>query len=296
VKRVLIMAVTLVTLLSFTACGGETQEEESLPSAQEVVDGVVDSMTNTTSYQFEMGMTVDMTGEAEGETFDMNMDMDGSGVIDLEANDMMMDMSMNMAVPGEDEIDMDMAMYLVEGMLYMKMTNPILGGPPMWMKFEVPEEALDEMSAEINQTQLYLEMFETGQVEVTGSATVDGIDCYVVEIIPDIEQLWQLAMDQMQLAGQVPADITDIGIESFPEILKSFSVKYWIAKDTYYIAKADMDMALEITPEAVGYPEEEGIVNMDMKISMLMYDYNQPVDIILPPEAENAAEVPMPES
>lgn len=298
-KRVIIMAITLIMALSITACGGEQQEEkikeEGLPSAQEVVDRVIKSLTDTKSYQFSMSMNMDMTGEAEGETIDMTMDMDGSGAIDLEKQDMMMDMSMSMEMPGEDAVDMDIATYLVEGTLYMKMTNPIFGGPPLWMKFEVPEESWEEISAQVDQLEPLLEVFETAQVEVIGSEIVGSIDCYVVEIIPDIKQLWQMVMGHMQLPGQT-TDIPDITEETFPEILRSYTIKYWIAKDTHLIAKVLIDMVIEITPEALGYPEEEGTVNMDMKMIMLMYNYNQPVDIILPPEAEDAAEVPMPES
>ena len=50
-------------------------------------------------------------------------------------------------------------------------------------------------------------------------------------------------------------------------------------------------MALDLTPEALGV--EEGQMTMDVTISMLAYNHNQPVTIVLPPEAEEAIEVPM---
>jgi len=304
-KKLIIMAITLIMVLSFTACNGETAEEEEeeiigeeLPSAQEIIDGVTEALASTRSYQFDMNMTVDTSGEAEGEAFNMSMDMDGTGAIDLDKKEMMMNMTMNMVVPGEDEIDMDTAMYLIGDTIYMQMTNPLFGGPPMWMKFEVPEESWGDMSSQIDQLGLLSEMFEMGEmgeVKVTGSASVAGIDCYTVEIIPDIEQLWQLVMEQMQLSEQT-TDIPEMTVENFPDILKSYSIKHWVAKDTYHIAKMEMAMEMQMTPEDMGLPEEEGAVNMKMKMSMLIYDYNQPVNVILPPEAEDAVEVPMPEA
>jgi len=43
----------------------------------------------------------------------------------------------------------------------------------------------------------------------------------------------------------------------------------------------------------MGFPGEEGVMTMDIVIDLLVYDYNQPVSIELPPEAEEAIEVPM---
>ena len=42
-----------------------------------------------------------------------------------------------------------------------------------------------------------------------------------------------------------------------------------------------------------GSPEEEGVVTMDMAVGLLVYNYNQPVSIELPPEAEEAVEMPV---
>ena len=297
-KRLMIMVVTLIMALFLIACNGGTAEEEEvlteagLPSAEEIIDGVTKALADTKSYQFNMDMTMDMSGEAEGEVLDISMDMGGSGAIDLNKQEMMMDMNMNMAMPSEEAMDMEMAMYMIEDTMYMQMTNPILVGPPMWMKFEVPEEEWAEMSSEIDQIQSLIDMLETGDVEVTGSTKIGNVDCYVVEIMPDVEQLWQMAMEQMQLPGQT-GGLPEVTVENLPDILQSYSIKYWIAKDTYFITKMVMDMVMVITPEAMGYPEEEGEMNMDMKMSMLMYDYNQPVNINLPPEAEDAIDIPM---
>lgn len=53
-------------------------------------------------------------------------------------------------------------------------------------------------------------------------------------------------------------------------------------------------MALELNPEALGSPEEQGLMTMDITIDLMVYNYNQPVSIILPQEAEEALEMPMP--
>ena len=55
--------------------------------------------------------------------------------------------------------------------------------------------------------------------------------------------------------------------------------------------KAEIEMSLEFTPEAMGYPEEEGEGAIDLFMTMLIFNYNQPVSIELPPEAEDAIDI-----
>ena len=57
--------------------------------------------------------------------------------------------------------------------------------------------------------------------------------------------------------------------------------------------KAEIDMAMELTPEVMDYLGEEGEMSMDITLIFLAYNYNQPVSIVLPPEAEEAIEVPI---
>ena len=59
------------------------------------------------------------------------------------------------------------------------------------------------------------------------------------------------------------------------------------------MSKVEIYMVMELTPEALGYPEEEGLMTMEMTMDLLAYNYNQLVSIELPPGAEEAVEVPM---
>jgi hypothetical protein len=49
---------------------------------------------------------------------------------------------------------------------------------------------------------------------------------------------------------------------------------------------------MEITPEDVGATAEDfEKITMDMNIEETIHDYNQPVSVMLPPEALNATEM-----
>jgi len=282
-KKILTMSLTMVMVLSLAACAEEAGEEGGLPSAQEIVDGVMQSLDDIRTHQFDMDMTMDMAGEGEGETFEMTMVMDGSGALDFDNSEMRMDMTMSITMPDESEMDMGTAIYLIGGMVYMLMEIPEM--EPMWIKSEMPEGYWEEMS----QVQTQIELLEVAQVEVIGSERIGGIDCYVLQVTPDLEQLWQMVMQQAEMAGEMP----DVTGELLQEMFRSFSVEQWVAKDTYFLAKVEIDMAMELTPEAMGFPGEEGIMTMDIAMSILTYNYNQPVSIVLPPEAEEAIEMTM---
>ena len=274
-----VVALVLVVVLSSAAC---TQE----PSAQQIVDDVIESLDEIRTYQFDMNMTGGMTYEAEGETVEATVVMGFDGVVDLENRQMKIEITMNMAVPGRDETDIGMEIYLVGDMIYMMLDRPEMG--PEWMKLEMPEGYWGEMS----QVESQIGLLEAAQVEVIGSETIEGTDSYVLQLTPDMGQLWQLAMQQPKLPGE---EVSDVAEEFLQEMFSSVSVKQWIAKDTYFLIKAEINMvfaSVELTAEALGL--EVGVsLPTDTSIVLLSYNYNQPVSIELPPEAEEAVEIPM---
>jgi len=285
-KKILTMSLVLIMTLSLTACGEVAEEKAELTSAQDIVNGVIVSWAGVRTYQFDMDMTMDIAAEIEGESFEATMAVGSSGALDIENGQMRADMTMNMAAPEEDEIKMEMEMYLIGDMMHVMMDVPEMG--PTWVKSEMPEGYWEDA----NQVKAQIEFVEVSQVEVIGSEKVRGVDCYVLQLTPDVKQLWQMVMQQAAVTGEEM--LPPVAEEFLQEMFRSFSVKQWIAKDTYFLTKTEADMALELTPEAMGYPEEEGVATIDIAMSLLAYDYNQPVSITLPPEAKEATEVPKP--
>jgi hypothetical protein len=289
-KNILTMSLVLVMVLSFNACAKETEEEVELPSAQEIVDGVIESFDNIRTYQFDTDVTMGMAGEAEGEALEQTVTMDNSGTLDLENVQMRADLTMNvnMAAPEEDEMEEGVEMYIIDGMMYAMAKAP--EEEPTWMKEEVPAEAW-EMLKEISRLETYKELLKTAQVKVIGSEKVKGVDCYVLQLTPEMAQLWQIAMEPTGRAGV--GILPTVPEELLQEVFSDFTVKQWVAKDTYFLMKAEIDMAMETTPEFMDYLGEEGEITIDLTMSSLFYNYNQPVSIVLPPEAEEVKEVPI---
>ena len=288
VKKIFIASMVLIIAFSFAACTGGDEGVAGLPSAQEIIDGVIKAQDDIRTYQFDMDMTMDMAVEAEDETFEQGMAMGFSGALDLENRQMIMDMTTSIEMFGE-AMEISGEMYIIGDMMYTMTEDPETGS--IWQKSEMPSGLWEEVNQYINQVEPQMELLQVVQVEVIGSEEVRGVDCYILQLTPDMEQLWQLAMQQSGATGEEM--LPDVGEEFLQEAFKNFSIKQWVAKDTYFLTKVEMYMAMELTPEALGYPEEEGLMTMDITMDLLAYNYNQPVSIELPPEAEEAVEVPI---
>jgi hypothetical protein len=283
-RKTVIVFLAAAMLVPLSACQPAAPEERALPSPEEVVNAAVKALEAVKTFEFEADMTMNITGEAEGEAIDVSMETQIAGMVDVDSEEMKMDMDVAMTVPDEGELEAGMEMYFIGDTMYMLMQVPELGNISMWMKSELPPGMYQQMT----QVQDQVDLLAASEIEIIGTENVGGTDCYVLELRPDPEELWELAMQQSQVTSQ---ELPEVEEDFMKEVFEGFSVKQWIARDTYLLCKAEIEMALEITPEAMGFPDEEGSLTMEIVISLLAYDYNQPVSIELPPEAENAIEV-----
>ena len=282
-KKVVAVSLLLIITLSVIACNGG-----KLPSAEEIVAAILDSQQDIETYKFDVDMEMYITVEAEDETIEMYAVTDGGGSTDVENNVMQMTGDINMVMPDVGEIEVKEHMYLVDNMMYIGIDMPAFMGGSTWIKAQMPVYMPEEMNQVLSLTAL----IETAEITVLGSEIVNGVDCYVVEVVPDADQLWELVSQQLQFMGD-EIEIPDITGELIRKMYDDVSVTYYIAKDTYFLISSSMDMFLELTPADLGYPEEEGLMTMDITMELLAFDYNIPVSIELPPEAADAIEIPL---
>jgi len=284
-KKTVFIPLALLLTGSLTACTVGGVVDPSLPSAQEVIGAVVESMSDIRAYQFESNMIMSVAGETDGESFEMTMDMTLIGAVDTESRQMGADITMGAEMPGQDDMDMAMAVYVVDDTVYTNMD--FFGFGPTWVKSEITDEAWDEMSQMAELVEPYVELLEAAQVRVTGIEQVAGVDCYVLELTPSMDQLWQLVMEQAEMTDtEMPSPTEDF----ISEMFRDFSVKQWVSKDTFFITRVVIDMSVEMTPEEMGFPDEDGVLRMDILMYLLAHDYNQPVSISLPPGAAYAVD------
>jgi hypothetical protein len=125
-----------------------------------------------------------------------------------------------------------------------------------------------------------------GEVYFVKYEKVDGSDCYLLEIIPDIESMKELLDEQQMTAGTADWD------ELVSDMFKDLSYNVWVDKDTKQLKKMRMTMDIELNSADAGIVDADfEKMTMNMTVEMTMKDYNEPVSINLPAEAEDAIEM-----
>jgi len=282
-KKILPLILVLILSFAFVGCGGE---KETLTPEQidQLVANVTSAAENTETYQFDMdmGITMDVTGGAgEGE---ITMDATGDGAMSIVDQKTKMTMTMTMNIPGMGEETMEQESYLVEGWMYVRQS--MAGMDLGWMKMEIPEE-MWETQNQLDQQIEFLTHGNLSMVEFLGSEKVAGVDCYVLEVTPDMVDLANYLSQQQGMEDLTALDLTKLIIA-----IKQFSIKEWLAKDSGLCMKASNHIHMEMTPELLNMSSEEfEEMAMDMDIEMIFHDYNEPVSIVLPPEALDAQEI-----
>lgn len=279
VKRILLLSLALILSFTLIGCAGG-----GLP--QEEIDRIVANAAtayaevNTGKFDYtDWSVTIEQVGGSAPGT--VTMVGDGTVVTDIANRKMQMTMNMTLGIPEQGEQEMTLEYYVVDEWLYVM--AQYAGEDAQWQKTELTEE-LWQQQGYIEQQ---IDFLETAvEINYLGSEAVNGTDCYVFGVVPSVEALGNLMVQQLQTLG---IDFSQLNLS---DLFKEMSVKEWIAKDTYWVMKAEVGALLEIHPEDVGATEDDfEEATIDMNIGLRFYDYNQPVDITLPPAALDAEEV-----
>ena len=231
-----------VLLVGATSCSGISEIDGM--TGEELLDRVL--AADESLHTCKMLITI------KAEVMGMSMSFDGHGAVDSNAEEMSLDMGDITSV------------YIIDGWLYMQ--DPYSG----WMKMELTEDLWEE-NEPISSQLVILEQYM--DAKILGTEQVMGVDCYVIEVTPDLQALWDWAMQEEDMEG---FDI-EIDIE---EMIKEFTIKVWIEKGTFYMTQSSIDMVMEIFGQ-----------KMTMEETITLYDINEPVSIYLPYEAQDAVEL-----
>jgi outer membrane lipoprotein-sorting protein len=275
-QRIVFVSVLVMALMAslLVGCADKELTQEDL---EQLVNDVLVANAKVQTVKFDMNTTtkMEMIGgpQPEGAT----MVGEGTGAIDSANREMQLIMDMDIDVPGKAKQSMPMESYLVDDWMHIKVSVEEKGA--QWMKMPLPDEMWDSQSAISQQ----IELLQTAkEVNFLGSEDVNGMDCYVVEMVPSAEALNKM-LSQMQMPDIEEADFSHL---SFADMIKEMSFKQWIAEDGYLIMKSETHVLMEISAEDVGATVDEfQKITADQTSVMLFYDYNEPVSIELPADA-----------
>jgi hypothetical protein len=280
-KKILLLSLALVlafSLVAFVGC------KEKLPQGEidQIITAADAASYDTVSFDMDMPVTVKMAGGSDPGT--MSIIMSGTGAIDVVNQAMQMTMDMEMSLPDLDPQAIDANIYILEGWMYTGIEIPGMGG--QWLKTELTE-AMWEQQGQVEQ---YVELLATAvEVDYKGIETVNGIECYVFEIEPDMATLAALTLEETSILGMM-----DLSAFNIAELYKELSVREWLAKDSYLLQRAEIELVFEVRPGDVGATSADfDKMTIDIGMAMRFYAYDQPFTVVLPPEALDAEEAPL---
>lgn len=263
-KKFISSLLVLLIMVTAVACGSG----ESQITGEELIDGVLASMENQENYRYEMDIVYNMSGTMEGEYGEIDFEWEIDGVIDMPGRQMLMDMKtyMNMRADTQTEETSMLKAYILGDIAYVGQVSEV--SPTDWVKGDIPEDFW-ELQNYVNEQ---VELLRDAEVTIVGTEKIGGLSCYVADISPEQQNLLSYIKEQVE--QNLPFEITE-------DSISNYSQKGWYAKETFFPMKShqEFDFTFELG-------EDELIAHYI--IDMLFSDYNEPVTIELPPEAEDA--------
>jgi len=286
-----LLLAAILGVLSFAGCGGKPGGDGNgggdLTQA-ELEQVMADSMVayqDATTYGFTYDLDMHMEAVGGSSPGSVDMIMRGDGHADIDASTMLM----NMEVSLESDLEgmegsqvMSAEIYMLTDWMYMKIEVTGLG--EQWVKTPVTEDVKDAYNLNIVDQQL-TPLESMAEIKFVKYQSVDGSECYVLEVIPDINAMKDYLDSQELTAGQD----WDMLIE---DMFNELSYTVWIDTETNAMKKMSMVIDMDLTPGQVGADESDfDTMTMHMELQMTLGDYNEPVNIDLPDEALDAEEM-----
>ncbi len=259
---------------------------ENGPSAAEIKKSMADSVANVNQYTFEMNSSqnIEVLNRSANvtNTSVVKILSSSQGAIDLAGREMMVTSLMEIQSDAQSAVPpVSTETYFLNDTVYMRLDNN-------WTMLKVPDP--ESIWASQNMAAQQVALLNISQLEVTGSESVDGQDCYKVKVTPDINAYAAVLSEQM--GSSMP-----LAYMNLTELYERGTVDWtsWISKDGSLLKKNDIRMSLAITPETLGLTNESGDfqMNVDLQTQTLFRNYNQPVSIVLPEDARGATALPV---
>jgi outer membrane lipoprotein-sorting protein len=285
-----LMMVAILAALSFSGCREKATQSEDASQLDlpKILSDATLAMKDVSSYSYSMVMDMDMEATGGSSAGTISMSMGSDGVTDFANNQMQMnlEMSMDQDIPEmEGSVEYKAEMYVLTDWIYIKLD--IAGLDQQWVKMPMSEELMQSYNLNVIEQQ-FEPLERATQIEYIKSESVDGSDCYVLKIVPDLAAMKEW-IDEQQMTSET-FDWSQI--EKLEDIFKKLDYNVWIAKDTKLIKKMNIQMTMELSSAQLDVEESEfDKMTMDVEIEMTLKHYNEPVSITLPDEAENAMEM-----
>jgi hypothetical protein len=254
-------------------------------AARELSDASHSAVEKLTTLKIEMDSSMVFEASGGSQPGKVILEQKMAGSVDTLARKTAMNMNITLDFPSQGKENMAVEMYITEGWVYVK-ANIMSGSGDQWIKARITDEEWAQQSGISNMSEL---MQTASGIEISGSETVKGLDCHVLDITPDMSSLGRWLQEQLQ-SSQSGLDLSQADLA---ETFKKVSVKEWVAKNSKLPIQEQVAVISELTSGDLGM--DDGAfdkMTIDINVITNYYDFGQPVTVAVPQEAQNAQEIP----
>jgi hypothetical protein len=303
--RVIVLPVILVSIMalfSLNGCGGGgavttpsgtntwagiPAESLSKPQLQQMLADAVNSYKNLNTYKFNIDMDIESNATGGSSPWSMNLSTKWGGGTNVASKQTQMTLDMSMAMIGMgqngDKQTISYNMYALADWLYMNMPDFTTGGV-QWIKVAMSDKVKQMLNLNTVDEQIK-PLDSPTTLEYLRTEKVNGIDCYVLSVSPNADELAQWLSKQNTSAGN--QDWKSLVNDS--SAFKKYSLLCYLTKDTNLLTRMTVDMTLELTASQAGAtPSAFDKMQMNLKMDMTLSDHNKPYSVTLPDEAASA--------
>lgn len=256
-NKITLISIALVCVLLFSGC-------EKQISKEELIKNVLASAQSIKTYKTDSDIKMNMDISIFGSRQSVAMEMTLKGSVDLENRKIVFDVKSKAA--GKEQ---KFTTYFLDNVAYMQAQG-------QWLKQTAKANAF----ATQNQYKDIIDLLQDSQIEILGQENVDGKSNYVINIIPDKKKLFEKSFKPLEQGAQKPQLPQGPNVD---ELVKDFTVKFWIQEDSFLVSKSMIRILIE--------PKNQTSIKMDMTMNTKIYEHNKPIIIELPEEAKKAVEI-----
>ena len=263
-KELLLILVLIVVAIS--GCVDKEQDAKDLKTL------MANSGKNLDSYRF-VTVTVQeiksMENSTEASTL-MIRSLD-KGAVNLTAQNMSISTIKNASSGSEALPSMQQEVYVIRDMAKIKLDGN-------WSQAALQDAKYFWALQNVAEKQDML--LNSSQLVLSGSETIEGLDCIRIEVIPDRKAYESVLFEQL-------GSVLPLAYMNLTKLYKSSTVNWtlWVSKDDGLPRKENVNMVFSVTSEMMELPDDQikdFMLKIDLNTTTLYMDYNQPLLITLP--------------
>ena len=271
------------------AIGNVVHTIEVVIDTQSIVGKALDASQEVKTCTFDMIMKMNTIIASADSSKVMKIKLDGVFDVDNVAKKMKAVIYIMMEEVGVEVEQATMELYVLDNKQYTKFDQP--GVPSHWQVEDSSAGTWESM----HYWEHHVDLLQQSKIELLGTEKVNDIDCYAMQLSPDMVEFLKMMLAEQQLGQQFSEEEIDIVTTMLSSLFVRFmdiSAKEWIDKDTYLPRKTEMIMDIHISPDEF---MELGLIvlagyefTLGTNINLVVESYNEPLSIVLPPEAQEA--------